>query len=429
MRYTVRSMIRLSSIKKRLYYIVASYFRFFATLSLRRWKPRVIAVTGSVGKTTLLNLIEIQLGKRAHYSHNANSAFGIPFDIVGLDGIRGSKLRWLYLLIAVPLRSLFFKHTQEFYVVEIDADRPNETRFLASWLKPEVTFWVSVGRSHAVNFETVVSKGMFNSVDEAILHEFSYLPKYTKSLVVYDGDNKQIVSAMNRVAGPAKAAVSQKELQEYAVWPHKTHFVIDGTEFAFAQPMPRETYVQLSCLKELANYIGEPVVADLSDYVQPPGRSNFYEGKKGVKIIDSSYNAHLISMASIIEMLKAMKAKKKWIVVGDIVEQGGDEAKGHAELGKMLKKAKFDRYILVGRRTQHHTYPQLDPTVAVTFLHPKDAAAYLLNEITGQETILFKGSQYLEGVVEKLLAREKDIKTLPRQDTAAKKRRQKWGMV
>ena len=119
---------------------VAGYFRFFASFSLRRWKPHIIAVTGSVGKTTLLNLIEVQLGKRAHYSHNANSAFGIPFDIVGLDGIRGSKLRWFYLFIAMPLKSLFFKHTQEFYVVEIDADRPNETRFLSSWLKPEVTF-------------------------------------------------------------------------------------------------------------------------------------------------------------------------------------------------------------------------------------------------------------------------------------------------
>ena len=420
-------MIRLSSIKKRLYYVVAGYFRFFASFSLRRWKPHIIAVTGSVGKTTLLNLIEVQLGKRAHYSHNANSAFGIPFDIVGLDGIRGSKLRWFYLFIAMPLKSLFFKHTQEFYVVEIDADRPNETRFLSSWLKPEVTFWVSVGRSHAVNFEAVVNKGVFKSVDEAILHEFSYLPKYTKNLVVYDGDNKQIVSAIKRVTGPNKVAVSQKDLKEYSVWPNKSRFVVDDTTFTFAQPMPRETHVQLSCLKALASYIDEPVVTDLSAYVQPPGRSNFYEGKKGTQLIDSSYNAHLISMESIIEMFKAMQAKKKWIVIGDIVEQGSDEAKGHAELGKILKKAKFDRYILVGRRTQHHTYPQLDPAVSVTFLHPKDAAIYLLDEITGQETILFKGSQYLEGVVEKLLASKKDIKTLPRQDIAAKRRRQKWG--
>ena len=73
---------------------------------MRRWHPRVVAVTGSVGKTTMLNLIEQQLGKKAHYSHNANSAYGIAFDVVGLGGVTGSKLQWLYLFVMVPLRQI-----------------------------------------------------------------------------------------------------------------------------------------------------------------------------------------------------------------------------------------------------------------------------------------------------------------------------------
>ena len=129
-------MISTARIKKKLYLVVVRYFRIFASASLRRWKPRVIAVTGSVGKTTLLNLLEVQLGDRAHYSHNANSSYGIAFDVLGMDGVRGSKLKWLYLFIAAPLRSLWFRHVQEFYVVEIDGERPRETEFLASWLRP-----------------------------------------------------------------------------------------------------------------------------------------------------------------------------------------------------------------------------------------------------------------------------------------------------
>ena len=112
----------------------------------------LIAKNGS-GKTTLLNLLEVQLGDRTHYSHNANSAYGICFDILGMDGVRGSKLKWLYLFVAAPITSLWFKHKQEFYVVEIDGERPKETEFLARWLKPEVTLWVSVGRTHAVYFD------------------------------------------------------------------------------------------------------------------------------------------------------------------------------------------------------------------------------------------------------------------------------------
>ena len=146
----------MSKFKKRFYFVVAKYFRFFANRAFLRWNPRVIAVTGSAGKTTVLNLLEHEMGKKAHYSHDANSAFGVSFDLLGLKGVRGSKLRWFWLLLAAPFRGLFYRHKEKFYVVEIDGERPHEAEFLAEWLKPEVTIWVSIGRSHAVQFEKEV---------------------------------------------------------------------------------------------------------------------------------------------------------------------------------------------------------------------------------------------------------------------------------
>ena len=188
-------MVSIARIKKKLYLIVVRHFRFFANISLKRWRPRVIAVTGSVGKTTLLNLLELQLGERAHYSHNANSAYGICFDILGIDGVRGSKLKWLYLFAVAPFRA-FTNHSQEFYVVEIDGERPKETEFLASWLKPEVTLWVSVGRTHAVYFDEQVKQGLFETVEQAIVHEFMFLPRHTKKLIAYSLNDKLIEQAM-----------------------------------------------------------------------------------------------------------------------------------------------------------------------------------------------------------------------------------------
>lgn len=388
----------------------------------------MIAVTGSVGKTTLLNLLEVQLGTRAHYSHNANSAYGLAFDILGMDGVRGSKLKWLYLFIAAPIRSLHFKHTEEFYVVEIDGERPKETQYLASWLKPEVTFWVSVGRTHAVFYDQQVKDGLFQSVDEAILHEFSYLPKHTRELVIYNADSDQIVQAIESVTVTAQP-VSKGSLERYEVWADRTEFVVNGVTYVFSDPMPEEVYVQLAMLGVFAEYLNEPVVTDLSAFVQPPGRSNFYRGKKDVKLIDSTYNAHLISMESIVNLYQKMVAGEKWIVIGDIVEQGESEAAEHTRLGDILKAAEFDRYVLVGRRTQKHTYPQMDRSKTVTFLHPKDAAKYLASELAGGETVLFKGSQYLEGAVEYLLEDPSDAAKLPRQEPAARARRAKWGLV
>ena len=425
---TIGLMISTARIKKKLYLTVVRYFRFFANYSLRRWRPRVIAVTGSVGKTTLLNLLEVQLGGQAHYSHNANSSYGIAFDVLGMDGVRGSKLKWLYLFIAAPIRSLWFRHDQEFYVVEIDGERPKETEFLASWLRPEVTLWVSVGRTHAVYFDGQVQAGLFASVDEAIVHEFSFLPKHTSKLVAYNADNSLIVQTMAQVEDVQKVGVRATALTEYHVWPDKTELTVNGVGYRFDQPMPGEVYVQLALLGELAAYLGEPIVTDLTRYVQPPGRSNFFNGKNGVKLIDSTYNAHLISVQSMVDLYEDMQTEHKWIVIGDIVEQGKAEAEEHAKLGKLLRAANFERYILVGRRTQKYTYPQLDATKSVTFLHPKDAVNYLNRELTGNETVLFKGSQYLEGVVEHLLADPADATKLPRQEPAAKKRRAKWGL-
>lgn len=416
-------------LKKKLYLNVARYFRFFANRSLRRWKPRVIAVTGSVGKTTLLNLLEVQLGARAHYSHNANSSYGIAFDILGIDGVRGSKLKWFYLFVISPLRALWFRHTEEFYVVEIDGERPHETAFLASWLRPEVTLWVSVGRTHAVYFDGQVKAGQYETVEDAIVHEFAYLPKYTTRMVAYNAENPLIVRTMDEIKTVDKHPVSEQALTAYTVWPDKTQLTVNGIAYTFHQPMPREVYTQLALLGIVAEYLGEKVVTDLSAYVQPVGRSNYFVGKYDTQLIDSSYNAHLISMQSIIEMYEAMQAKRKWIVIGDIVEQGEGEADEHAKLGKLLRAADFERYILVGRRTQRYVYPELDAAKTVTFLHPKDAAIYLDNELTMGTTVLFKGSQYLEGIIEHLLLNPEDAARLPRQEVAAKRRRAKWGLV
>ena len=416
-------------LKKKLYLGVARYFRFFANQSLRRWKPRVIAVTGSVGKTTLLNLLEVQLAGRAHYSHNANSSYGIAFDILGIDGVRGSKLKWLYLFMVVPLRALWFRHTEEFYVVEIDGERPRETAFLASWLRPEITLWVSVGRTHAVYFDGQVRAGLYETVEDAIVHEFAYLPKHTQRMVAYNAENALIVRTMNEIDGVDKQPVSEQALTSYAVWPDRTELTVDGINYVFHQPMPREVYTQLALLGIVADYLGEKVITDLSPYVQPVGRSNYFAGKHGSQLIDSSYNAHLISMQSIIEMYEAMQAKRKWIVIGDVVEQGEGEADEHMKLGRLLRNANFERYILVGRRTQRYVYPELDSSKTVTFLHPKDAALYLDSELTKGTTVLFKGSQYLEGIIEYLLLNPRDAALLPRQELAAKKRRAKWGLV
>ena len=426
-----------SRFKKKFYFVAASYFRFFANLSFRRWSPTVIAITGSVGKTTMLHLTEFELGKKAHYSHDANSAFGIAFDIVNLRGVNGSKLRWLYLIFALPLKSLFYTHTEKYYVVEIDGERPRETEFLAQWLKPSYTLWVSLGRSHAVQFEPQVASGEFENIDKAITHEFAMLPEYTTKKIYIDAGVPLMKKACEKIKAKNLTTAEVIEfkksaLKSYSVYPEKTDFKTAKKSFHFASPQPSDLIIQLQMLEALCADLKITLKADFSALPLPPGRCSFFEGKNGLKLIDSSYNAHLISVASILELATKMKAPHKWLVLGDIVDQGSHEKEGHEKLADLIAKTDAERVLLIGRRTMNYTAPRLRKLKYnrfETFSNVKEALEFINENTTGSETLIFKGSQYLEWLVEKLLKNESDAEKLCRREPAAMKRKAKRGLI
>lgn len=418
-----------SKIKKRFYFVAANYFRYFANIVLKKWHPRIIAITGSAGKTTMLNLLEHEMGKKAHYSHDANSAFGISFDLLGLKGVRGSKIRWLWLFIITPFRSLFYRHKEAFYVVEIDGERPHEAEFLAEWLKPEITIWVSIGLSHVVQFEKVVKEGKFKDVSEAITSEFANLPAYTTKRVYIDADSKLMKKATENIKAKV-IPIKKTLLKKYVVFADSTDFTYGDTTFHFNHPEPKDIAFNLFVLQDLMKYLKLPFNPDFSDVLVAPGRSSYFKGKKGIDIVDSSYNAHMISMASTLDMAKRMHAERKWLIIGDIVDQGSLEETEHKKLAEMIADVKPDRVILVGRRTKKYTAPRLKElgVSAVATTDPKKALLYLENHITGKETLIFKGSQYLEWIIEKLLADPEDAKKLCRREKAAVARRKSWGL-
>ena len=418
-----------ASFKKRFYFRVARYFRHFANKAFLRWHPRVIAVTGSAGKTTMLKMLEHEMGEKAHYSHDANSAFGVPFDLLGLKGIRGSKLRWAWLLIAAPFRGWFYRHKEPFYVVEIDGERPHEAEFLAKWLKPEVTIWVSIGLSHAVQFEKVVESGEYKDVGEAITAEFANLPANTSKRVYIDADSKLMVKATEDISAKV-IPIEKSKIKKYVVYPDSTDFTYGDTTFHFDHPEPKDVAFNLFVLQDLMKHLKLKFNPDFTGMEIAPGRSSHFKGVKGIDIIDSSYNAHMISMASTLDMARRMHAERKWLVIGDIVDQGLLEQEEHERLAKLIAEVKPDRVVLVGRRTKQWTAPRLKElgVSAVATTDPKKALKYIENHITGRETLVFKGSQYLEWVIEKLLADPKDAEKLCRREKSAVARRKKWGL-
>ena len=422
----------INQLKKALYFPLANYFKFFAKIRLARWNPRVIVVTGSSGKTTLLHLIESQLGPKARYSHHANSAYGIPFNILGLKRESLEFMEWPYLFLMAPV-SVFKKlPLEKFYVVEADCDRPEEGKFLASLLNPEICLWLSVSKTHSMNFEKLVENKKFQSVGQAIANEFGYFLEYTSNFSIVNGDSKLIEKQLCRAKSKVLKIKKEGSLENYEISLGKTEFKISGQTFRFKVMLPEETFYAIAMCSLLLKNLDIKFDEGFSRFILPPGRSSYFKGKKNTLLIDSTYNANLSSVTAILNMFDKIKVKNKWVVLGDMLEQGGQEKEEHEKLAQLISPLNLDRVILMGPRVSSYTYPKLTmlrrKVIVEKFTTPREVLDYLEQNISGGEALLFKGARFLEGVIEHLLENSGDVKNLSRREAILQARRKQWDL-
>ena len=423
----------LHTLKKRLYFVVAAYFAFWAKFVLRRWRPRVIIVTGSSGKTTVLHMVEAQLGDRAIYSHHANSAIGLPFDILGLEPNVPSKLDWVKYVLVAPFKIWRALPKQKIYVAEADCDRPNEGKFISQLLRPEVTIWVSVFRTHSMNFDSLVAAGKFKSPEEAIAYEFGYFAANTSKLLIINADQPLIMSQLQRVSSTVKVVeVHEAAVSSFAIEDKTTLYKLADQEVRLTGLHPKELGNSVQMVRSLLDYLSLPFDPVFKNFHTPPGRSNVLAGKNNSIIIDSTYNTGLGAMSVILDLFGQYPHQPKWLVMGDILEQGNVEQEEHEKLAAKILTLKFDRIVLLGPRIQKYTYPilkqNLGEATVVSFETPKQVLDYLTQNLKGSEALLFKGARGLEGVIEQLLANPADEAQLVRRGAAWTKRRQAWGL-
>jgi len=409
--------------KQYFYFFAAWYFRFWAQFMLNSWNPRVIVITGSSGKTTLMHLLDSQIGAFAKFSHHANSAIGVPFDILGLYRESLSITEWPGLILRAPFKAFSQAPSEKFYVVECDCDRPNEGKFLAQFLRPEVTLWVSLSRTHSVNFDKLVQKNKFQKAEDAIAHEFGYFLEYTKNRSIINGDSPYMQNQKSRTRSEIIEITQSQFLQEYSLTLNGTHFVINGQYYDFPQLHPQEVFYSIAMTRELTEHLGLPFDQDFSELQMPPGRSSLFKGIKNTILVDSTYNANLISMKAILDMFERINARDKWVVLGDMRELGKEDQEEHQRLAQILSTKNLQKIILMGSSINKYTYPELvkllnnDQKIVKLDDH-KQTLQYLKDNIQGQETILFKASQsqVFEGFIEPLLENSEDIKKLPRRE-------------
>jgi len=121
--------------------IISKILQFESNLVIKKYKPKIIAVTGSVGKTSSKDAIFSVMATSFYVRKSEksfNSDIGIPLTILGCENAWSNPLKW-FLNIWKGVCLICLKNNYpEWLVIEVGADRPNDIKNISKWLKPDV---------------------------------------------------------------------------------------------------------------------------------------------------------------------------------------------------------------------------------------------------------------------------------------------------
>lgn len=426
--------------------IIVTIVTWQAKIVLKKYKPKVIAITGSVGKTSTKDAIFTVLSKfkTVRKSEKSfNSEIGLPLTILGCPNGWSNPVVWLENIIKGFGLIILNKSYPEYLVLEIGVGKPGDIkRNVTPWLHPDIVV-ITRFPDKPVHVE------FFNSVDD-IVEEKSALAFALKKdgVLILNHDDEKVYNIHNK-ANRRTVSYGLNENATYkGTYPVYLSITVDGVEvtrgLSFKLEHDGHTFpVMLPNIVGM-HYIGSALAAiavaaeigcDLlqsinyiSEYSTPPGRLSLVEGMNNSTIIDDTYNSSPVAAAAAVEVLKEMKGKRKIAVLGDMLELGRYTEEEHHSLGLLVAPV-VRMLILVGPRAKFIAEGALEngfnPKELYSFDSSKTAAKFLEGVVEKGDLVLIKGSQgvRLERAVEAIMAhKELKYKLLCRQETEWKAR-------
>lgn len=338
-----------------------------ARLTIARFHPTIIGVTGSVGKTSTKEAIYAVLSsvyKTRRNLANLNNEIGLPLTILGNYSNSGGFFFWLGAIIAALIRLLFGGYPK-FLVLEYAADRPGDLTYLLEIARPTISVVTAIGdipvhvefyenvemvaREKSRLVETLTSTGtaILNADDERVL---AMAAKTRAKIITYGFSEKANVritnlethiETINDLARPT--GISFKLSYGGIVVPIRLSDTA-GKPQAYAA-------AAAACAGIISKMNFVQIANALAEYKPLSQRMNFLNGIRNSLLVDDSYNASPLSVAAAIETIKSLPAMRKVAILGDMRELGKFSKQAHQTVGKMAREV-FDVVVAVGQESK-----------------------------------------------------------------------------
>jgi UDP-N-acetylmuramoyl-tripeptide--D-alanyl-D-alanine ligase len=417
--------------------VVVRIITWQAKLVLKKYNPKIIAVTGSVGKTSTKDAIYHAI---SHWSFTRkseksfNSEIGVPLTILGVPNGWSNPITWIRNIFEGLELILLPNNYPKWLVLEIGADRPGDIESITKWLKPDISVITRLSK-------VPVHVEYFQSVGE-LIREKSFLVQSTKidGFVILNSDDEDVLNFANLVenkkfsygtSSDADILGKKYKISYERSLPVGIQFEVMNGEVVETVSLTGVLGVQQMYPVLAALAVGQALGLPLTDlakvfdtYEIAPGRMKLIKGVKDSIIIVDTYNSSPVALFEALNTLKGLKTKgRKFALLGDMLELGSYSGDEHKKAG-MEASTSCDFLVTVGIRSRLIVEGALNAGMPesniLQFDDSRSAGKYMETVVAKGDVVLAKGSQgmRMEKAVEEIMAepQEKEM-LLVRQDT------------
>jgi len=421
--------------------ILQKILKILAKLVLKKYKPVVIAITGSVGKTStkeaIYHVLKSHFGEKEvrRNQRNYNNEIGVPLTIFGLETAGRSIFGWLNKFIRIFWMIIFKVPYPSFLVLEMGADRPGDIKYLVDFVHPKVGVITALGEVpvHVEFFEdpqqvAKEKRNLITCLQEGEIAILNYDDEAVRQLgegikakiLTYGLKDRADVRATNydlRLNAGDNVSELNFKLEFRGSSVPARLFNVLGVQHLYSA-------LAATAVGIIFNVNLVEISEALKEFQPLPGRMHLIRGIKNSLIIDDSYNAALLSVEAALDSLEifgnnppAGRQGRKIVVLGDMLEIGEYAPEAHRRVGRKAA-AIADLIFTVGPRAKFIAEAAVkydfDEKKIFQFDVSDEAGKIVQEQIKEGDIILIKGSRAMkmEKIIKEIMAEPERAKDL-----------------